>query len=419
VKTKRVAAALALAVAIVAALAIFAAPGCAASGSASAAAPEESWVLAKKDDLVLGVDVTGTLAAEDSDLLGPPAIPDQWDYKIAFMAPEGAAVKKGQPVLAFDDTQLARKLAEKQNEGQAAKMQMDKKASEAQIARRDEELKIAEAAAALRKAKLKVSVPSDLAGALELTKARVDADVAEKDLAYTRARAQEATRADAAELAGLAETWHRATERVREMEAYMTRLRVSAPRDGIVIYSVDWQGNKKKVGDSSWRAEKVLEVDQVAVMKGKGEVDEVDSSRVAAGEKVTLRLDAHPDIDFTGKVADVEKIVSRQSSKNPLKVTRLAIALDKTDPIMMLPGMRFRGTIETGRVNDVVVVPVGAVFATDAGPVVWKKTARGALAVKVEVGARNKEWIEVRTGIAPGESVSRVDLGHVAGKGAP
>ena len=383
-------------------------------GCAGAPKPAEDWAVVRKDDLVLGVEVTGSLRAVNADILGPPPIPDLWDFKISFMAPEGAQVKKGDPVLKFDDTELVRQLALKRNESASVNKKIEKKLSDAQMARRDEELKIAEAEAKLRKAELKVDVPTDLIGSIELAKAKVEAELAKKEVAYEGARAELARRADAAELAALGELRRRAEERVKEIEQYIARVNLGAPRDGIVIYSTDRNGMKKKVGDNTWRAEKILETDDVSVMMARGEVDEVDSRRVAVGQRVKLRLDAHPDTEYGGRVEAITTIVQRQSSKNPLKVMRLQIGFDRTEAHAMLPGMRFRGTIETGRVQDAVLVPADAVFATEAGPIVWRKTVTGFEARGVEVGQRNKDLVEVRAGLEPGDRVARSDLGHAS-----
>jgi multidrug efflux pump subunit AcrA (membrane-fusion protein) len=376
----------------------------------------EDWATVRRDDLVLDVEVTGTLAAVNADLLGPPVIPDLWDFKVSFMPAEGVSVKKGEHVLGFDDTQLTRKLLEKQNEAASVNKQIEKKLSDAQMARRDDELKIAEAEAKLRKAQLKVDVPTDLIGSLELAKAKVDAELAKKEVAYARARAELARKADAAELANLGELHRRADERVGDIQRYIGMLSVVAPRDGIVIYHADRDGQKKKVGDSTWRAEKILETDDLSVMMARGDVDEVDSSRIAEGQPVTVRLDAHPDTELAGKVSSIAKVVTRQSSKNPLKVMRLEIAFDKTEPRMMLPGMRFRGRVETGRVKGALLVPVEAIFVTPAGPIVWRKTATGIEAVHIEVGQRNHDLVEVHAGLAEGDRVSRTDLGAQPGR---
>ncbi len=63
-------------------------------------AREGEWVEVEKGDLVLGIEATGALEAVDSNRLGPPMIPDMWRFRISMIAPEGAEVKKGQPVLA-------------------------------------------------------------------------------------------------------------------------------------------------------------------------------------------------------------------------------------------------------------------------------------------------------------------------------
>lgn len=198
-----------------------------------------------------------------------------------------------------------------------------------------------------------------------------------------------------------------------ELRSHIERMKVKSPRDGIVIYYVDpWRNTKKKVGDSLQKDDKVLETDDLSVMIARGEVDEVDSSRVLVGQRVTLRLDAHPDAEFGGTIASVAKIVAHLSPKNPLKQMRVFVALDRTDPQRMLPGMHFRGTVETGHVPDVVVVPSDAISVTSTGPVVWRKTAGGFERTTVQVGQRNSEEVEVKSGLSVGDLVSRINLGR-------
>ena len=90
-----------------------------------AADRQGEWLRASRGDLVTGIEVTGTLVALGSDLLGPPQIPDVWDFKISMMAPEGSDVKKGQPVLGFDTTELQRRFEEKKAESDEALKQIE------------------------------------------------------------------------------------------------------------------------------------------------------------------------------------------------------------------------------------------------------------------------------------------------------
>ena len=67
-----------------------------------------TWVTVEKGDLVIGVEVTGTMKAVDSTPIKPPPIGDHWEFKIADMAPEGADVKKGDPIVSFDASEMMR-----------------------------------------------------------------------------------------------------------------------------------------------------------------------------------------------------------------------------------------------------------------------------------------------------------------------
>ena len=50
---------------------------------------ESTWAEVLVDDLVLGVDVEGTLASRDASVLTPPQVASVQDFQIRFMAPEG------------------------------------------------------------------------------------------------------------------------------------------------------------------------------------------------------------------------------------------------------------------------------------------------------------------------------------------
>jgi HlyD family secretion protein len=372
---------------------------------------EADWVRVAPDDLVLGVEVTGSLKAVDSSVISPPQIRETWNYKIAMMAPEGAQVKKGQPVLGFDTSELTRKLEQKIAEAASAAKQMEKKQVDVTLRRREDGLRLAEAEARERKAALKVDRPAELAAAGELRQARLDLGLARDEIAYLGTRMESAKESDGADLNSLRNQRDRAEERVREIRDSIERMTVGAPRDGTVIYVADWREEKKKVGDTCWRAERVLEIPDLRSVIAKGEVDEVDAGKIAVGQKVALRLDAHPDVEFAGRISSIWKTVQRQSYQNPLKVVRVDVVLDRTDTVRMRQGMRFRGTIETGRVPRSVVIPSEAVFPTPDGPVAWRRTVLGYEAAPLKLGRRNDKLVEVLGGLSEGDEVARRDLG--------
>jgi multidrug efflux pump subunit AcrA (membrane-fusion protein) len=377
----------------------------------------DDWEVVRRDDLVLGVDVTGVLEAVDSDGLGPPPVPELWDFKIARMAPEGQEVEAGAPVLMFDTSELVRKLEQKQNERDAAAKELEKQRHDIAMARRDQELALAEARARLRKAELVVERPEELTAAVDLTRARLDLELAQKDVAFHERKTKATRRRDQAVVAELRDKHGRAEQRVREYQDYIARMAMSASRAGTVIYTSNWRGEKKKVGDSAWRAERVLEVASLDKMKATGDVDEMDGSKVAVGQRVSLRLDAHPDVEFWGKVASIGDSVQRKSEDMPAKVVKLDIALDRTEPRRMRPGMRYRGTVETERIEGVVIIATDAVFITEGGPVAYRRKGDDYETVRLTLGRRNQEYVEVVEGLAEGDRISRTDLARAGATG--
>lgn len=379
-------------------------------GSRSAAA-EEEWGRVERQDLVAGVEVTGTLGAVQTIELGPPQLSDVWDYKIAFLAPEGSEVRQGQPVLGFDTSTLESGLLETMAERDSAQKELEKKQVNLEMTRAEDELRLAEAKAKARRAGLKVDVPADLVAAHELAESRADLDLAQREIAYLESKLALQVREAEAEIAALRHRRDRAAARVQKAEESIARMMVLAPRDGTVIYNSDSRRGreKKKIGDSAWRGEQILEIPDLRRMRAEGEVDEADAGRVAVGQRMSLRLDAHPDVIFTGRVHSIHGAVQTRSSADPVKVVGLELSLDRTDPQRMRPGMRFAGTIELERVPRALVVPAEAVFNRPEGPTIYRRTRWGVEELRPRLGRRNDRWVEIVSGLSEGNAVALRD----------
>jgi multidrug resistance efflux pump len=371
-----------------------------------AADRQGEWVRATRGDLVTGVEVTGTLAALESDTFGPPNVPDVWDFKIAMMAPEGTEVKKGRPVLMFDTSDLQRRLEEKSAEADEARKQIEKKRADLALRTKDERLKLAEAEARLRKAELKLESPPDIVGITERKQAELDFKLSKQEVDASRSRIGALSRAADAEIRLLESKQTTAAGIVSQTQQAIAAMTTVAPRDGTIVYVTNWRGEKKKVGDTCWKQERVLEIPNLNKMKANGEVDEVDAGRVAPGQRVQLRLDAHPDEKFEGTIVTAGRTVQqKQQTRDPVKVLRVEVKLDRTDPAKMRPGMRFQGTVELGRVKQAILIPRSAVLVNDRGPYVYRRSTFSVEPVQLRLGREGDEQVEVLSGLAPNDRV--------------
>lgn len=380
------------------------------AGYASAnrsAAPDST--LLRRGDLVLTAEVDGELAAVRSSDVGPPVVREMWEFKIAFLAPESAVVKKGQPLVGFDASPLQRQLEEKRAEHEEAAKKIERKQVELLGQRRDLELQLAEAQSRLEKATLKNDVPEELRSRNEVLATKLELENAQQEKTNLSARIAAITASQEASLRALKSQRDRAQARLTELLAAIEAMTVKASQDGIVIYKANWRDEKKKIGDSAWFGEKLLQLPDLSEMRADGDIDESDGGFVREGQPVTLRIEALPDRDFPGRVTKIGRAVRRKSGRVPNKVFRVQLALDRTDPAMR-PAMRFRGEIETERVKEALLLPREAVFLRPSGPVVWVRRWNGYREVAVSLGRQNKRFIELRGGLAQGDNVATADL---------
>jgi HlyD family secretion protein len=377
-------------------------------------APEEDWATVTRGDLVFEVDVTGSLTAAHSAFLGPPSSLDERDFKISRLAPEGADVKKGTKVVWFDVGDLQRELLERRAERDSAAREIERKRNEIEVARREGELRVAEAAAAWKKAELRADLPVKYTAAIEVKLAKIDEAAARAEHQMAEQRLKHSLKLGQAELEYLRDRHARFAVRVARIERAIDLMAVPAPIDGVVVYRSTWRGEKKKVGDPCQTDEPCVAVTDIREMLASGEVDEVESANVAVGQRVRLRLEALPELEWTGKVVSLRPNVYRQSPRNPLKVIGVEVQLDGTDTSRMRPGMLFRGRLETERLRSRVLAPVAAIFLHGEGPVVFRKTRTGWDKVKVELGRRSRTEVEVTSGVGPGDKLARRDLEQAA-----
>ena len=303
-----------------------------------AADRQGDWVRVSRGDLVTGIDVTGTLSAVDSGSFGPPPVNDVWEYKISMIAPEGSDVKQGEPVLGFDTAELQKRLDEKSAESEQARKEIEKNRADLALRREDEKLKLADAEARLRKAQLKLEGPPDIVSSNDRRQIELDFALAKQETESIRQRIASFERAAAAQIALLTSKQLTAASVVNETQNAIKAMSIAAPRNGTIVYVINWRGDKKKVGDSCWRMERVIEIPDLARMMAKGEVDEADAGKIAVGQRVVFNLDAHPDEEFAGTIREAGRTVQQQQgTKDPIKVLKVNIVLDRTDPAKMRP----------------------------------------------------------------------------------
>ncbi|MEM1411191.1 MAG: efflux RND transporter periplasmic adaptor subunit [Pseudomonadota bacterium] len=291
------------------------------------------------------VRVTGEIQSAESAYFGPPAIPDVWNYTIAYMAPDGMPVQTGRPVLRFDTQDLMTRLRDKSN----ALNEKQKELERTQIVSReviaDLALLVQEAQADLEKARLKADIPEDLLAAREYRENQLLLNKAELVLALRQEELAQEKIIQATEVKILQREVAVLEGDVGRFRGSIDSMTLKAPRDGVVIHVRDRRNNKMSVGDNVWGGRRVIEFPDLEQLEAHIEIPERESARIRIGQQVRFTLDAAPDTVFLGEVTDLASVVHTRSINQPDKVFDARVRLLNPDPELMRPGMNINAEV--------------------------------------------------------------------------
>lgn len=381
----------------------------AAACGPSAAEPAQSGraparvVAVERGDLWERIILTGDLEAERSEHLTTP-MTRIWQLSIRWMAEDGAAVKKGDKVLEFDNSTFVSEVDQK--ELRLLQAQIDHSAQRAIAARAvaDKEHAVARQTLVVERAKLLAGVARDLMTErdwqerqLELERANVALAVAQRQLAAEKkatALDLEVKRIDADKIR-------------RDLEATVAgiaALTLTAPKDGILLVGEHpWEnGRKLVVGDMTQPGWSVVELPELTAMKVDARLSDVDDGRLAVGARAVCTLDAHPDVTWAGTVREVTQVAQEMGGQSLRRAFRATIALDRTDPERMRPGMSVKVEVEGTEVKDALLAPRGALEL--GGAQVSARLASGELQ-PVTLGPCDAHRCVVTEGLALGQEL--------------
>ena len=179
---------------------------------------------------------------------------------------------------------------------------------------------------------------------------------------------------------------NRQVRRKNSLVEIMDQFEILAPKKGMVIYKKEWGGTKRKVGSSvsPWDLT-VATLPDLSIMNSITYVNEIDISRVSAGQKVRIGTDAFPEKKATGAVTSVANI-GEQLPNADAKVFEVEIQVDGDDPILR-PSMTTSNTIIIDKLSNQTYLPLEAIFGIDSIPVVYTQSGRKQVVV---LGASNE-----------------------------
>ncbi len=362
-------------------------------------------VTVKKGPFYITVHTVGRLKSANSLDIGCPNVLDIWSYTISFMAPEGKPIKKGDNILSFDDKQLREQLMLKQSELETAKKELERIRLVEQEVQDNLELQVAESRANKEKAQRKTIAPDELVALNEVEKNKMDLELAtmQVKLYQGRIKMQELRKKNL--ISTQRNKIKELTRQVAEIQDGIVKMRVKAPKDGLLAYSIDWRGNKKAPGDRCWFGSEIMEIPDLEQMQATTVIPEPQAEKVKVGQEVEIRLDSNPDRVFKGKIESLGQIFREKSYDQPTIVFDAVIDIPEPDPAIMRPGMAAGLDIIISSKENVLQIPEAGLIYHEKGLFVLKKEFFGEKMVPVTLGARSGGNIEILSGLEEGERI--------------
>ncbi len=362
-------------------------------------------VKAVKDSFHIKVHANGQLRSAASIRIGCPVIRRVWQYTISFMAPEGKEVKKGQLILSFDARSMREKLQLKQSELDTAKKELERTRLVEQEKADTLVLQLAESKVKKEKANQKAQQPEELVAMNEVKKLRMDLEMAVLQEQLTGSRVKNQKVGMNTRINALVSKVKSLENHVANLKTAMQKMNVKAPKPGMVVYSTDWRGNKKAVGDNCWMGSRILELPDLTRMEVAAVIPEPQAGKVKVGLEAEVRLDSNPDKMYKGKIKSLGRIFRTKSRNQPAMVFDAVIEVKDPDPELMRPGMAATVDIIVSSKENVLQIPESAVIYHEKGLFVLKKTFTGKKRTAVTLGARSSGMVEVLSGLEENDRV--------------
>lgn len=205
-----------------------------------------------------------------------------------------------------------------------------------------------------------------------------------------------------------------AERRVAALGALVEGSSLYARRPGLVVYEEHMASSprrKIRVGDRVTPSKGLVRIPEVDHMLVETSVRESDMHRVQIGMVVEVTLEAFPDVRLSGRVASIGTL-ARESGGSSTESKRfdLLVELDPSEADLR-PEMTARVDIVIAERDDVLLLPVNAVFETEGTTVAVRRDTLGSEVRRIELGASDDRFVEVLSGLAEHDRVMLVAPG--------
>jgi multidrug resistance efflux pump len=372
----------------------------------------------QRGNLDLTVYTRGELRPLRSGLLIAPPVRGQ--LQITYLAKTGERVKTGDTVIEFDPSEQEYNIEQARSELLQAEQEITKAKADATVQESQDQVSLLQARFEVRRWELEVG-RNELVSAIEAKKNELALQEANRKLAQLEQDIKGRQVTARAAVAVLEQKRNRQRIQLGRAESDLKSLKVTAPFDGLVSVKENQDASggmfypgivlpEYRQGDLVFPGRNIAEVLDISQMEVQAKVSEIDRSRIEAGQKVDVQIDARPGQRFTGKVKSVAGQASRgmfgEASGSDRKFD-VTFILDVAQ-LDVRPGVSCQVQILGQEVKNALLLPRQAIFEKDGKPVVYIRRGQEFQAQPIKVLHRAESRVAI-DGLAENTEVALAD----------
>jgi len=243
-------------------------------------------------------------------------------------------------------------------------------------------------------------------------RATLESDVrkATRALARTKWQNKSQIRQGETEIVQRTREYDRATNRLAELEFQISKSKIVAPTNGVVLYAATarrrWWDNPPAAGESAVQRQELIYIPLDEGLIVEVLVPESSLTKLALGMSARVKVDAFPDRVFTGKLVKTGILPDAQSTRlNPdLKMFKCEVECDFGDAVVR-PGMSCDVELVKESYEKALYCPIQCVARLDGEAHVYVRDGAGWIPRKVETGLDNNRMVRLLRGVKAGEEI--------------
>jgi HlyD family secretion protein len=348
---------------------------------------------------------SGSIRAKNSFTITAPRIISGGNLQIVSLAPEGSIAKVDEVLVRFDPSSALKRISDRTTDlktalADMAKLKAQQSADESQAKTEYESAKLNFELAKIARDKMQFEPEA------RKREAEIEFERAKLTFEQAKLNIENKNIVRRSELGNLQLRIAQIRSDIGESQKEMEQLTVKAPISGLIVYEDNWStGRKIAKGDQPWPGMPIISLPDLSAMQTEVSVNEMDISKVRAGQSVLIIPDAFPDKTFHGVISSVSQIGRQKGQGSNVKVFDIVIDIKETDEVLK-PGITTTNKIVVGKLAKVLSVPIISVIEEDAKTYVFVGEGSSFEKREVELGARNDNFVVVRKGVRAGEEVA-------------